>query len=330
MSAGSEVGDRVTLTDECVRVRAPAKLNLFLAVRSRRTDGFHELTTVFQSLSIYDELRAGLVGPPGKGHHPAARRRMRLDLWLDAIEGLPHDGDNLVLRAARAIGQHMGITDVGAEGGRDDPRTILDLQKNIPVGAGMAGGSADAAAALLALNRLWCCELSRDDLLGIAAAIGSDIPFCVVGGTALASGRGTAMAQVLCRGTFHWVICTDAAPLSTPDVYRSWDRHCRPSEVEPDAVLQALRSRDAEALGAALHNELEPAAFALRPGLVEKKQALRDAGALGVVLSGSGPTLLALVPDARAAQEFAAKTQPLFHRTFAATSPTGGPDVRGC
>lgn len=320
----------MTSTDECVRVRVPAKLNLFLAVRSRRGDGFHELTTVFQTLSVYDELRVGLVGPPGKGHHPATRRRMRLELWLDPIEGLPQDGDNLVVRAARALGTFAGITDVGTSGGRGDPRTILDLSKHIPIAAGMAGGSADAAAALIALNRLWNCELSREELRKLGATLGSDIPFCVVGGTALATGRGTSLAQVLCRGTFHWVVCTDPLPLLTADVYRSWDRHCKPTEVEPDAVLQALRSRDAEALGAALHNELEPAAFALRPELADRKRALVEAGALGVVLSGSGPTLLALVADNATAQHLADRTAAQFDRTVVAMSPSGGPELRGC
>ncbi|HVM19101.1 MAG TPA: 4-(cytidine 5'-diphospho)-2-C-methyl-D-erythritol kinase [Egibacteraceae bacterium] len=329
-------------TSPCVSVRVPAKLNLFLSVRGRRPDGYHELVTVFQSVSLFDRVRAGLIGPPGQGHHPAARRRMRVALWHDGGPDVPSGTENLAVRAARALGDAAGVIDLAFVDARAtrladpevdhaaSPYTVLDLRKTIPVGAGMAGGSADAAAALVALNELWHCDLSRDDLRTVAAEVGSDVPFCVVGGTALASGRGTALAQVLCRGTFHWVVCTAAEPLGTAEVYRSWDRVCAVNEVQPDAVVQALRNSDAEALGAALHNDLEPAAFALRPQLADAKRVLLHAGALGAVLSGSGPTMLALCESAAAATALAERVQNDFDGVRTAVSPAGGPELGTC
>lgn len=323
------------LDDACVRVRVPAKLNLFLAVRGRRPDGFHELVTVMQSVSLYDRLRVGFSGPPGRGNHPSTRRHMGVELRADEAEGMPTGADNLAVRAAVALGKVAGIREAGAVAGiahmaAEGTRTVIDLDKDIPIAGGMAGGSADAAAALVALNELWRCGLDRDQLRDVAATLGSDVPFCVVGGTALATGRGTALAQVLCRGRFSWVVCTDHAPLSTAEVYRAWDRECRPSEIEPDAVLAALRGQDAVALGAALHNDLERAAFTLRPDLEDAKKALLDAGALGAVLSGSGPTLLALCGDDDAAAQLAAMVRDRHQRVVVATSPAGGPEVTGC
>lgn len=326
----------------CVSVRAPAKVNLFLSVRGRRSDGYHELVTVLQSVSLYDRVRTGLIGPPGQGHHPAARRRMRVALWHDAGDEVPSGVDNLAVKAARALGHAAGVIDLAFVDARalrladpevetaTSPYTVIDLRKSIPVGAGMAGGSADAAATLVALNELWGCDLSRDDLRTVGAELGSDVPFCLVGGTALATGRGTALAQVLFRGTFHWVVCRSAEPLSTAEVYKSWDRCCSVNEVQPDAVLQALRSSDAEALGAALHNDLEPAAQALRPGLVEAKQSLLDAGALGAVLSGSGPTMLGLAASAEDAAAICARVQDQFSSVEVARSPAGGPEIGPC
>lgn len=319
----------------CVRVRVPAKVNLFLAVRGIRNDGYHELVTVMQTVGLYDELKVGVVGPPGRGHHPATRRRMAVELWTSTNPGLPAPRDNLAFQAASALGAATGILDVTLLDGevaadRSRARTVIDLRKSIPIAGGMAGGSADAAGALIALNELWGCGLNREDLRELATDLGSDVPFCIFGGTAIATGRGTALAQVLCRGTFHWVVATAAEPLSTAAVYRAWDECCQPSEVEPDAVLAALRSEDSQALGAALYNDLEPAAFTLRPSLREDREALLDAGALGAVLSGSGPTLLALTGSRAQAEALARSVEGRFDRTVVASSPAGGPDIRPC
>ena len=326
----------------CVRVRVPAKVNLFLAVRGLRGDGFHELVTVMQTMTLSDELKVGVYGPPGQGHHPAARRRMQLELRVDSgldpasAAALPESQDNLVIQAARLLGEHTKMFAVNAPdrmvSGVDEriPRTVLRLSKLIPVAGGMAGGSADAAGALVALNKLWDCRLSREELRDLGAQIGSDVPFCVVGGTALATGRGTRVAQVLARGTYHWVVCRSDRPLPTGEVYAAWDDHASATEVEPDAVLAALRGQDAEALGAALYNDLQQAAFVLRPELAEQRQALIDAGAMGAVVSGSGPTLLALAESETHARRLADRVAGDFHQAHVARSPASGPEARPC
>jgi 4-diphosphocytidyl-2-C-methyl-D-erythritol kinase len=309
-----------------VRVRVPAKINLFLAVRGVRDDGYHELVTVLQTIGLHDELTLRLDGP---AMHPAARRFMEVTLRHDAGPGVPDGPDNLVVRAARLLLAHLtgGHEPHGAEG-VDTPVTAVELRKRIPVAAGMAGGSADAAGVLVGLNELWDAGLDRGELRALAADLGADVPFCVAGGTALATGNGTATAQVLTRGQYHWVVGMSDEPLSTPAVYRAFDEVGTPSEVEPDVVLQALRTGDAEVLGAALHNDLEVAAVHLRPELADHLDALRAAGALGAIVSGSGPTVIALAPSAAAAHEIAAATQHRFHRVAVSGSPAGGPEVR--
>lgn len=306
-----------------VRVRVPSKINLFLTVRGLRDDGYHELVTVLQTVSLYDTVTARLEGPTA--HHPAARRSMNLRFTQEAIAGVPSDEDNLAVRAARVVMAETGLG--GGAGNGNGPVTRLHLDKHIPVAAGMAGGSADAAAALLALDELWGADLGRARLRELAAELGADVPFCVSGGTALATGTGTATAQVLTRGTYHWVVGITDAPLSTPDVYRAYDEVARPSEAEPDAVLQALRCGDAEALGAALHNDLEVAAIHLRPELADKREALLDAGALGALVSGSGPTVVGLAATAQDAGRLRDAVTDVFDRVEVGLSPAGGPEV---
>ena len=308
-----------------LRIRVPAKLNLFLAVRGRRPDGFHELTTVFQTVSVHDELRVALIGQPGRRHHPAGRRRMRLELWADPI--VPQGADNLAFRAALQLGELSGVRPVQGAQDRDAVRTILDLAKRIPIAAGLAGGSADAAAALIGLNRLWGCGLTLAQLRLLGAELGSDVPFCMTGGTALGAGRGTDITPVLSRGPFHWVVWPDAEPLETRAVFRAWDAHCAPGGARPDDVLYALHSSDPRQLAGVLWNELEPAAFALRPQLEERRRRLVDAGALGVVLAGSGPTLLGLAADLTSARAVSERLRDDGVPPIVASSPAGGPLV---
>ncbi len=312
-----------------VRVRVPAKVNLFLAVRGVRDDKYHELVTILQTVSLRDLVEVELHGSGSAVDHPASRAAMRVEFSHDGTEGVPSDDDNLVMRAA-----HLLMDRVGMGGGRkrrllsSAPVTSLALTKDIPVAAGMAGGSADAAATLVALNRLWECDLDEYELRDLAGELGADIPFCVTGGTALATGTGTATARVLTRGEYHWVIGIDDQPLATPDVYRVFDEVCEPSIIEPDAVLQALRTSDAEALGAALYNDLQVAADHLRPELAERRAALLGAGALGAVVSGSGPTVVGLARDEQEAERIAVEVADVFARVQVATSPAGGPELR--
>lgn len=311
-----------------VRVRVPCKINLFLAVRGTRADGYHEIVSVLQTVSIHDTVMARLDGSAASAH-PAARRFMELAFTVDgALDGsVPLDGQNLAVRAARLLMDQVGVGTSEHAAHQEVPVTRLHLTKRIPVAAGMAGGSADAAGALLALNSLWQVDLDRDELRGLAGSLGADVPFCVTGGTALATGTGTATAQVLTRGVYHWVVGITEFPLATRDVYRAFDEISLPSDVEPDAVLQALRTGDAEALGAALHNDLELAAFHLMPALAERKQAMLDAGALGAMVSGSGPTLVALAGSAQEATTMAERLAPCFDRIEVAMSPAGGPEL---
>lgn len=304
----------------------PAKVNLFLAVRGRRPDGYHELVSIMQTISLRDSVVASMAGDPAY-LHPSTRRLLRVEFSHDGTAGVPGGDDNLVVRAAKALLARLGGNgDVGV----DDEHALVTrvhLDKQIPVAAGMAGGSADAAATLIALNALWDGGLEKDELRAVAAELGADVPFCVTGGTALATGTGTATAQVLCRGSFHWVVGMSHEALPTPQVYRTFDEIGTPTQMEPDVVLQALRTGDVEVLGAALHNDLQLAAFHLRPGLREARDAMLEAGALGAIVSGSGPTMIALAEDKVVAGRIQAAVADHFDRCEVATSPSGGPSL---
>jgi len=314
-----------------LRVRVPAKINLHLAVGPRRDDGYHDIVTVLQTISVFDTLRL-VLDDGGNSAHPSARRRMQVVLTLDAdagTNGVPGGPDNLAMVAARRMMAYLGFGGERRSGGgegHDGPTSRLHLTKRIPVAAGMAGGSADAAAALVGLNRLWDADLDPAMLCELGGLVGSDVPFCVLGGTALATGTGTSVARVLTRAGAHWVIGIDREPLSTADVYAAFDRLDAPTPSSPDEMLQALRSGDLMALAGALRNDLEPAAIALRPALAARRQAMLEAGALGVLVSGSGPTLLGLARDAAHARRIAAEVAEHFDAVEVATSPAGGPE----
>ncbi len=260
-----------------VQVRMPAKINISLKVGPRRLDGFHELATVFHAVSLYDVISVG-ERPPGSG----------LSLRC-GTPGVPEDATNLAWRAALLMARE-------ADRG---PDLHIDISKGIPAAGGMAGGSADAAGTLLAVNELWQLALPKDRLQELSAELGSDVPFCVAGGTQLGSGRGEVLMPVLARGQYHWVVATASVGLATPDVFRELDR-LRPQADEPrvsEAVMSALRSADVRALGRALENDLQAPALALKPNLRRTLEAGIEAGALGALVSGSGPTCVFLVRD---------------------------------
>jgi 4-diphosphocytidyl-2-C-methyl-D-erythritol kinase len=261
-----------------VRVRAPGKVNLSLRVGPRQPDGYHPLSTVFQAVSVYEEV----VAVPHDG-------------MLVTVAGLqaasvPTDDSNLAVRAARLLAERTGV----------DDDVHLHLVKGVPVAGGMAGGSADAAAALIACDALWNTGLSRDELVGIAASLGADVPFLLAGHTAVGAGRGDLLTPALTRGEFHWAFAVRDKGLSTAAVYAAFDERHRksappvPTDADDVPLMQALLAGDAIALGQALHNDLQAAALDLAPDLAEPLQVARDAGALGVVVSGSGPTVAAL------------------------------------
>lgn len=271
---------RVTITAvKAVTVRVPAKVNLQLSVGPLREDGYHELANVFHAVSLFDEVTAT----------PAPRLKVTVE--GDSIGGVPTGLDNLAARAAAQLADQID----------ESPNVWLHIKKAIPVAGGMAGGSADAAAALLACTRLWEIEIERDDLIDQAVKLGSDVPFALVGGTAVGLGRGDRLTSALTRGRFHWVfVCADGG-LSTPEVYAECDRlraargqRATPPQVS-GALMSALATGDVEALGDALTNDLQPAALSLRPSLRRTLTAGRELGALGALVSGSGPTCAFLV-----------------------------------
>jgi 4-diphosphocytidyl-2-C-methyl-D-erythritol kinase len=262
-----------------VTVRAPAKVNLGLAVGPPRGDGFHDVATAYHAISLHDELVA------------AASDELTVSVTTAdgvAVDDVPQDASNLAVAAALALAERTGV----------EPLARLHVTKAIPVAGGMAGGSADAAAALVACDALWQTGLPRAELLELAGGLGSDVPFSLVGGTALGTGRGEVLTPVLARGRFEWVVAVADGGLSTPAVYAECDRLRGKARVpEPrvsDALMAALRTGDAEALGAALHNDLQDAACVLRPDLRLTLETGADAGALGGMVSGSGPTVVFL------------------------------------
>jgi 4-diphosphocytidyl-2-C-methyl-D-erythritol kinase len=268
----------------------PAKINLHLGVGPLRPDGFHELTTVYHAISLFDELRAS----------PADT--LALTMEGEGAGELALDDSNLVIRAARAL----------AAQARVPAHARLHLRKTIPLAGGLAGGSADAAAALLACDLLWGTGLSKDDLAEIGAELGSDIPFLLHGGTALGTGHGEQVSPILARPTtWHWVVAIADGGLSTPDVYRELDnlrdRAWAPDPLDdPDELMTALRQRNPEVLGAALGNDLQPAALSLRPELADVLKAGEAAGAVTGIVSGSGPTCVFLTTDGGHADRVAA------------------------
>lgn len=272
-----------------VTVRVPAKVNLHLAVGDLRPDGYHDLVTVFQALSLCDEVTVAVSENPGAETHG------------EGAGLVPAGADNLAWRAVRLLAGEVGR----------EPNVRVVINKGIPVAGGMAGGSADAAAALVALASLWRLDMGRDELTELACVLGSDVPFALHGGTALGTGRGEQIIPVLARHTFHWVIALDHRGLSTPDVYDELDRLRRQSKpqrvgaVEP--VLEALASGDPRQLALLLGNDLQSAAISLRPALRRTLRAGVDAGALVGMVSGSGPTCVFLCVDADAAVRMAAE-----------------------
>ncbi len=314
-----------------VAVRAPAKLNLYLGVGAPREDGFHPLETVYQAVGLYDDLTATALGPepagpaaPGPASGTGGRSAVELSVTAEEhVDGdaVPLDDRNLAVGAVRALAAHHGVPDSAL----DD--LALHVAKSIPVQGGLAGGSADAAAALVALDRLWDLHTSDDDLLALAARLGSDVPFALLGGSALGTGRGEAVEPVVDAGSWWWVLVPAASGLSTPQVYRRFD------ELRPDApnspalataVLDALHGGQPEALARAMHNDLQDAALDLRPGLADVLEAGERAGALRGIVSGSGPTCAFLCADADAARETGTTLREAGHAPLIAPASVAG------
>ena len=282
-----------------VTARVPAKVNLQLSVGPLREDGYHDLVTVFHAVSLFDEV--------------TVTRADRTSVVVTGEGGpaVPLGPANLAVRAAVALARATGRRGRGAGGVK------IEIRKRIPVAAGLAGGSADAAAALVACNELWRTGLTTAELADVAARVGSDVPFSLTGGTAVGVGRGERLTTALVSGSYQWVLAFGATGLSTPDVYAACDRlraARRNKDGQPVAVpeprlstelMAALRSGDPAAVGPLLTNDLQPAALSLQPLLRRALQAGREHGALGAIVSGSGPTCAFLARSAEAARELA-------------------------
>lgn len=298
-----------------VRVRVPAKVNLSLAVGPLRDDGFHELATVYQALSLFDEVE---VTDRGDG------RGIKLTVAGRESATVPEGDGNLAWQAAA-----MAATVFDRS-----PDLTITIDKGIPVAGGMAGGSADAAAVLRACGHLWDPQGHPEfELMEMAAHLGSDVPFALLGGTAVGAGRGEIVTSAMGSGEFHWVLALSEGQLPTPAVYRKIDaiRADRPvaaPTIDP-TVLLAVRTGDAVALGAALRNDLQPAACALMPVLEMVLDLGPEHGALGSIVSGSGPTCAFLVADQDAALELAValSASGLCRAVRRATGPVSGATV---
>ena len=270
------------MASNSVTVRVPAKVNLQLSVGPREADGFHGLVSVFQAISIYDDVTLTKTHP-GDG--------ITISIIGDHTHGVPEDHSNLAAKAAHLMAQEFDI-DIDAH---------IEVKKSIPVAGGMAGGSADAAAVIVGIDALYHLGATRDEMLEIGAKLGSDVPFMINGGTAIGQGRGDQLTAALSRGTYHWVLALSTVGLSTPAVYTECDRLRAGQEIAApqtsDLLMQALLAADPKSVGAALVNDLQAAACSLRPALDLVLEVGRDYGALGAIVSGSGPTVAFLVSD---------------------------------
>jgi 4-diphosphocytidyl-2-C-methyl-D-erythritol kinase len=277
------------LTADGVRVRAPGKLNLFFEVGGVHDDGYHDVASAYQAVSLYEDVWAS----------PSDEFTVAISGTVD-VAGVPADDRNLAVRAARLVAQRIGY-----EGG-----VHLDIVKHVPVAGGMGGGSADAAAALVACDALWGAELGTAELHKLASRLGADVPFALMGGTAIGTGRGDQLSPALAKGRFDWVVVPSKAGLSTPEVYAHLDElRARPDiaaarvpAVDP-TVLQALRAGDPVALAEHTRNDLQVAALSMRPQLRDVLELGEQSGALAGLVSGSGPTLAFLAVDPESALE---------------------------
>ncbi|GAA1322825.1 4-(cytidine 5'-diphospho)-2-C-methyl-D-erythritol kinase [Leucobacter albus] len=275
-----------------ITVRAPGKINVYFRVGALQDDGYHEVASLYQAVSLFEEVTAT----------ECDTFKLRFGGPIDT-SGLSTDDTNLAIRAAKLLAAHTGY------GGGVD----LTVLKRVPIAGGMGGGSADAAATLLACDELWGTGLGRAGLVTLAAELGADVPFALEGGTAVGTGRGDELSPALAKGTFHWVLALSAGGLSTPEVYSMLDRHRddhrselgqQPEYVKVEtAVLQAVRVGDAESLADSMHNDLQAAALRLAPELTQLLELGESRGALAGIVSGSGPTVAFLVASAQEASE---------------------------
>jgi 4-diphosphocytidyl-2-C-methyl-D-erythritol kinase len=294
-----------------VTARVPAKVNLQLSVGPLGADGFHEVTTVFQAISLFDDVTVA-TAKKGEG--------VTISITGQTSGGVPADNSNLAVKAAQLMIKNYDLPE----------DLVIKLKKEIPVAGGMAGGSADAAGVIVGIDSLFELGLSRDVMESVGSKIGSDVPFSICGGVAIGTGRGDQITPALAKGSYNWVLALFGQGLATPSVYQECDRLREGLSIAPPVVseplMQALRAGDAKALGKALTNELQPAACSLRPALRLVLDVGIDYGALGGIVSGSGPTVAFLVSDDEHAMDLtvALSSSGVVSSVVRATGPANG------
>jgi len=294
-----------------VTARVPAKVNLQLSVGPLGADGFHEVTTVFQAISLFDDVTVA-TAQKGEG--------IKISITGQTSGGVPADNSNLAVKAAQLMIKNYNLPE----------DLVIKLKKEIPVAGGMAGGSADAAGVIVGLDSLFELGLSRDVMESVGSKIGTDVPFSICGGVAIGTGRGDQITPALAKGSYNWVLALSGQGLATPSVYQECDRLREGLSIAPPVVseplMQALRAGDAKALGKALTNELQPAACSLRPALRLVLDVGVDYGALGGIVSGSGPTVAFLVSDDEHAMDLtvALSSSGVVSSVVRASGPTNG------
>ena len=309
-------GHMLTTQRRSITVRAPGKINVFFRVGCLQKDGYHDVASLYQAVSLFEEVTAT----------HADDFSVTFGGPID-VQALEVDDSNLAIRAAKLLAERTGYT-----GG-----VRLAIIKRVPIAGGMGGGSADAAATLLACDELWGTGLGRSGLLELAAELGADVPFALEGGTAVGTGRGDQLSPALAQGSFHWVLALSDLGLSTPEVYRMLDTHRddhlstlgpQPEYVKVEtAVLQAVRIGDPESLADSMHNDLQAAALRLAPELTELLELGESHGALAGIVSGSGPTIAFLAHDAQSAAELCGVLTRRGIRALTATGPVPGARV---
>lgn len=273
------------MSGSSVQRSAPAKINACLRVLGLREDGYHELESLVLPLDLADDVTA----------RPSTKLRVDVRGDSDLVDAVRAGGMNLALVAALALSESCGSTSGGA---------VVEIAKRIPVAAGLGGGSADAAATLHALNELWKCGLDLEVLLGIGEQVGSDVPALLVGGPVVMKGRGEHVESIAAQAT-HWAVKTFDFATRSPDAYRWWDEAAHVSGPDPGVLYAAAESGSLETLGGGLFNDLEEPVVRRHPEVGDAKRAFLEAGALGAVMSGSGPTVVALARHPMDAQRLA-------------------------
>ena len=285
-----------------VRIKTHAKLNLFLRVLGLRSDGYHEVETILHGIEMGDEIDVALTD--------TGKVEIEMILADSVSDLLPPSEQNTVWHAAQHLIDH----------GARNEGVAIRIVKRIPIGAGLGGGSGNAAGVLVALNELWRTELNRDGLLDVAGRVGSDVPYCISGGTALATARGESLTPLPSPEAMWFVLGISHSPLLTRDVYAAWEPDREAEPVGSAEMTLALGGRDVAEVGSLLYNDLERPAFVLRPELADKKEALVAAGALGAAMSGSGPTLFGLASGEGHARDIARRVEGEFDKVVVTRS----------